>query len=373
MPIAHVANCFHPLHLAAPNVSAMEEKVKALIVVVGIGEMGLVHAQNLSKDRRIRLGIASTRPNALKAAQSQTYADAVYSDYTSVFEDNSVTGVVIATPPETHPDLISQAIRHKKHIFCEKPLGNDSVSIRKSLGELKGKDLLFMTGFMRRFDPGYSSIDYSKNEVCVIKCTSGDSDYPEKYRRCTSKYAMLKDLAVHDIDLIRWMTNSEIHTVYTILDALTYPDLLDKCDGDVGICVVQLNNGSKGILHLGRAFKYGYNVSTEVVCKNKTFKIGELSHGNGGVTVLSGESTSEQKSIDPDFRIRFQTAFELEMKAFVDVVVAEFMNKGKGFEIVNNDERYADGHDGLVATLVAEAMVESSISGLPVKVKYEHS
>lgn len=337
---------------------------KPLIVILGLGEMGLIHARNLSKERRILLGLASKRKEVLDKTAAELAADRTYSSFDAVFQDAQVKGVVIATPPPSHPQVIKQAAEAGKHIFSEKPLGYDSASIRDALDAVEKCGVRFTVGFNRRWDPDYIAARRAVEaatlgDPVVLKCTTGDPEYPEKYNRGAAKHALLKDLAVHDIDLARWLTRSEVKRVYAICDAISYPSLKENQDADVTVAILEMACGAKVILHLSRAFHFGYDVTTELFCKKGAMQIGQL-HENAVVTVK--DRTSALK-VAWDFGERFRVSFTREMEGFAALVLAKTAEDAAA--LVAGDSNYASGQDGLAATVVAEALVKSYLSGMP--------
>lgn len=385
---------------------------KPLVVVMGLGEMGLVHARNLAKDRRVRLGLACSRPDVLRSAASELCADAVYSSYGDAISDTDVTGLIIATSVDSHPEMLRQAIRGgKRYILCEKPLGHTVASIRGIREDIAAYgDPFVMVAFMRRWDPAYSqaydmscsndqedsknengtgegSVKSSTGKHVMLKCTSGDAEYPEKYRReHTQSFSILTDLAVHDIDLARWLLRAEVQQVYTVLSCRIYPDLEVANDADTATVVLTMTNGATASLHLSRALSYGYNVSSELVMQHGSLSIAPHL---GRVDIDQWDHTKAKRDIDPDFRVRFQQAFESEVFAFVDVVIqnrhgnsttssSDKENAGRDLEEsedgavpVEKNPRYAMFEDGVKATAVAEALVQSAKTGLPADVTYE--
>lgn len=345
---------------------------KPLIVVLGLGEMGLVHARLLSKQRSIRIGLASKRSDVLETAARDLRADRSFSTYEAALHDPDTSAVVIATAPATHPEMISLAAKAKKHILCEKPLGFDSESIVKALQTVQEAGVIFMVGFMRRWDSAYANArkhvdDGTFGQPIVLKCTSGDPEYPVKYQRNSPRNSIFKDLAVHDIDLARWLTKSEVVRVYTIADALTYQTLKEQNEYDMAACVMEMENGAKIMIHLSRALHYGYNVTSELVCKEGTMKLGDLK----SIDVLKLKDQSVSYDIDFDFRERFADAFERQMKGFADLICADRRN-GSAKEVMKSNSSYASCWDGLKATYVAEALVRSVNSGVPEKVVYDN-
>lgn len=342
---------------------------KALVVVLGLGEMGLVHAENLSKHRQIRLGLASHRKDVLTKTAKLLDADVIYESYDDALDDPSVVGVVIATAVETHPEMIKKAASKKKHILCEKPLGETYSSIKEALDVVKENKVRFMVAFMRRWDIAYSNarqrvVDGQVGNVTVLKCTSGDGKYPEKYFREGQKNAISLDLAVHDIDLARWITKSEVKRVYALVDALTHVELRDRGDGDMGVAILEMESGTKVIVHSSFTFGFGYHAITEIVGQKGTIRVGDFGHVDVDV-LLNGV---QSRPVDNDYRVRFESAFQKEITAFVHLVLAQ--DDDAVADLFSQNASYASGHDGLRASIVAEALLKSSRSHMPVEVDY---
>lgn len=337
-----------------------------MIAVLGLGEMGLVHARNLARSRAIRLALASTREAVAARAAASLHADASYTSYEDALADPDVSGVVIATAPGTHPALMEAAAHAGKHIFCEKPLGFSVEDVLAASRAVEHSGVRFMTGFMRRWDRGYvrakQLVDSGDIGLpVVLKCTSGDPEYPEKYQREAAPNSMLKDLAVHDIDLARWLLKSEVKRVYVIGDALSYPILKEMGDSDVTVGVLEMHSGAKVIFHFSRALDYGYNVTSELVAQKGTVQIGELKM-TSAVTLQGQKSCTD---VAWHFSERFEDAFARQMDAFAALTAA---SEVEATALLSNNPSYAGVEDGLVATVVSEALVESANTGLPVDV-----
>jgi predicted dehydrogenase len=349
----------------------MRRLVRPLVAVLGLGEMGMIHATNLSKQRGIRLGLASGRADALSQASKALRADASFASYDDALNDPDVVAVVIATAPPSHPHLIRAAADAGKMIFSEKPLGYSVEEVALALAALReNKIQRFMAGFMRRWDPAYirGRLAVDTGEIgapVALKCTSGDAGYPEKYRRPGSapEHTMLKDLAVHDVDLARWLLRSEVKRVYASSAAMSYPELADFGDADLVMAVLEMESGARVGIHWSRALDYGYNVTSELVCTKGTVQLGEVKQTSA--TVLKAGHAAVD--IAPAFPERFVVAFEREMHAFAELVLAN--TDADAALMVENNSSYANAVDGIRVTEVAEALVRSVQSGSTVLVE----
>ncbi len=75
-------------------------------------------------------------------------------DNQSIFENDAINTVVIATPHNTHADLVVKALNAGKHVFVEKPLAitlEQLDNIKSAYEKRSGQHL--MVGFNRRFSP----------------------------------------------------------------------------------------------------------------------------------------------------------------------------------------------------------------------------
>jgi predicted dehydrogenase len=62
--------------------------------------------------------------------------------------------VTIATPPDTHSDLVLTALAAGKHVLCEKPFARDTGEARALLGAAEGAGVVHLLGTEFRFDTG---------------------------------------------------------------------------------------------------------------------------------------------------------------------------------------------------------------------------
>ncbi len=325
-----------------------------LICVLGLGEAGVIHARGLLA-AGARVGVASRRGIAL------AFADRAYESYDDAFKDEEVAGVVIATPYDTHPELVSKAANAGKHILVEKPLGASLEEAQAAMADA-GK-VRTMTGFMRRWDTGYAAARTADiGKPLVLRCLSGDAEYPAKYRRPggASPGAMWRDLAVHDIDLARWLLQDEVEVVYARAGALVHPDIAQLGDADTGVAVLGMRGGGSAVLTLSRALGYGHKVCSELVGTSGTVDVGDLKKTEA-VVKLEGEVKTDVRM---DFRERFGVAFHRQAEGFVDLVMADDV----GAEKMLASWQYPTYNDGLRATQVAEALCMAADSGMPVKV-----
>lgn len=294
------------------------------VCVVGLGEMGLIHARNLIKFPGVELSLACKRKEALYSVAQELRAARAFDNYEEAITDKEIEAVVLATKPRDHAKQVALAAKHGKAIFCEKPLGYSTEAVADLEETVRSCGVKCMVGFQRRFDPSYRGAweqtrKSAMGKSLVLKCTSGDPDFPDKYQRDLGFNSTLLDLAVHDIDLARWLLRSEVSRVFASCDALVYPHLKDMGESDTALCILEMESGARCFMHLSRSLRYGYNVTSELVSADGTIQIGEVKE-TPMVTLKAGRASTD---ICPSFSQRFRIAFREEMQAFVDMLRGE--------------------------------------------------
>ncbi|MFI3621554.1 inositol 2-dehydrogenase [Vagococcus fluvialis] len=323
--------------------------------LVGLGRLGFSHAKNIvQKVPQMELAaVCSVVPEELERAKSAFNTPNLYSDYNEMLANKDLDAIMIASPSGFHCQQIQEAIIAGFHVFCEKPIGLTKDEINKTIEVIKQHpNQKFMLGFMRRFDDSYR---YAKElinqgeigEITVIRCygidpSSGLESFVN-FSKNNNSGGIFADMAIHDIDLIRWFTSQEVTQVWALGKNAAYPELDEVGEIETGSAMMELKNGTMALLVTGRNAAHGYHVETEIIGTKGMLRVGESPDKNL-VTIYN-----EQGKIRPcsqNFPERFGPAFVNEMIAFSDC-------------IINDTPSPITEIDGLKATKIANACQES--------------
>ena len=103
--------------------------------ILGAGRIGKVHAKSLADSGRAEVAyIADALPDAAAALAQSVGAKTASVDEVLA---SDVDAILIATPTDTHADLIEKAANAGKAILCEKPV---SLSVERSEINLQGSE-----------------------------------------------------------------------------------------------------------------------------------------------------------------------------------------------------------------------------------------
>jgi myo-inositol 2-dehydrogenase/D-chiro-inositol 1-dehydrogenase len=292
--------------------------------------LGLRHAENIAS--RIQNAELTAICDVDRAKLEQTADRLGVRHRFTAFEDmiacKDIDAVVLVSPSALHTGQIKAALDAGKHVFSEKPLG---VSVAECKDAEKAVEahpgLVFLLGFMRRFDESYK---YAHDKVAAgeigkpVLFRSYSQD-PEKFIAGSIAFAPhsggeFLDMAVHDIDLARWFTGSEPETVYAIGGCYAHPEFAAYKDGDNVSCLMKFKNETMVFLFAGRTAPHGYNVETEIIGTKGILRIASVPQKNL-VEILDEHGV--RKECSENFLERFDAAYVNEVQEFVNCINEE--------------------------------------------------
>ena len=302
------------------------------IGVIGLGRLGFKHAENIAFNiKNVTLkAVCSINEEELLKAKKTLKQPLCYTDFEVMINEALLDAVVIVSSSNQHYKHTVQAIKKGLHVFCEKPLGvsrEECYSLEKLVNA--NSHLTFMLGFMRRYDPSYL---YAKKKIdegfigipILFRSYSVD---PESAIEGALKYAahsagQFLDMAIHDIDLARWMLKAEPKSIYAVGSCYAHKEYAQYGDGDNVSALMQFNNDTMVFILAGRTASHGYNVETEIIGTKATLRIGSIPQKNM-VEIL--DNSGVRKECSQSFQERFQQAFVNEIQEFIDCIIEKKM------------------------------------------------
>ncbi len=297
---------------------------KLKIGIAGLGRLGKVHAGNLAcRIPSAELTAAcSIVPAELEYAKAELGVTDVYTDFDEMLAKADMDAVAIVTPSGEHCRQIAAALDAGKHVFSEKPLGTDVEQCRQAEAAVeRHPDLAFMLGFMRRYDPSYA---YAKQKIdggaigtpYLVKATGID---PESAVQGAIRFArtsggIFLDMAIHDIDLMRWFLGCNATEVFAMGATFRHPEFREVGDDETGVAAYRFENGAMGMIHVGRTAAHGYHVETEIVGTEGSIRISDIPQKNLARLYTTDGVCTECVGSFPE---RFAQAYLSEMEEFV--------------------------------------------------------
>jgi len=327
------------------------------IGIIGAGRIGKIHADHLLHMPGAEIVAISDlyAGDELRAWAAERGIPVVTNNSTEIMEHPDIDAVFICSSTDTHVPLIKQAAANGKHIFCEKPVSMSVEQTREALAAVEAAGVSLQIGFNRRFDHNFSRVreivsEGKIGEPHLIKITSRDPNPPHPdYIKVSG--GLFMDMAIHDFDIARFLSGSEVVEVYAQGAVLVDPAIGEQGDIDTAVTTLRFANGALGVIDNSRKAVYGYDQRVEVFGSG-----GSVSTDNDypSTAVVSGpEGITRDKPLY-FFLERYKEAYINETRQFI-----ESLQKGTPVPV--------SGHDGLQAELIALAAKRSLEQGRPVK------
>lgn len=321
---------------------------KIKVGVIGLGRLGSLHALNLQT--RIYnaqlVAVSDINEESLKNFTNKFPSVVGYLDYKKMLSDNSIEAIIIASSTSTHASTVIDCIKSNKKIFCEKPLAinlEQALEVQRIVDE---NQAYIQLGFMRRFDRAYQKakekIDSGElgNPVSLLAISRDPGCPPIEFAKHSG--GLVNDMAIHDIDLCRWLMASEVSEVFAHGRVVRFKELGEIGDIDhVNISII-FKSGKMALLESSRNSAYGYDIRTEVICEEGAVVVGKVSDE---AAIYKTRNSMSVHTIG-GFLQRFEEAYFNEIDSFIN-------------NIINNKASSVTSMDGLKAIEIANAINES--------------
>ena len=331
------------------------DKQKFEFCQFGAGRIGGIHAANIAASARAGLRYVVDVNDHAAAALAKQHGGRP-ATMQEALADPAVDAVLIASPTDTHADLIEAAARAGKAIFCEKPIDLDLARVDQAAATVKQAGVPILIAFNRRFDPTLGGLGEAvgRGEVGAVETviiTSRDPA-PPPIDYITGSGGLFLDMMIHDFDMAHWILGEVPDEVFARGSNLVDPEIGKAGDVDTAVVTLTTKSGKLCQISNSRRAVYGYDQRIEAFGAD-----GMIRAGNRNASSLESwtkESVSREKPLY-FFLERYEEAYRNEMAHFLDCL------EGKATPLVGMEE-------GRVALALGLAARESMESGLPVKI-----
>lgn len=232
--------------------------------IVGVGVMGSNHARVLAELPGIEL-VAIADPDAPVAEKISGFLGCEsVADHKSLLS-LGLDAVIVAAPTHLHHQVALDCIEAGVDLLVEKPIAPTVEEGREIVAAARRKGVKLMVGHVERFNPTVQAIKHaiSSQEILSIAITRV-GPFPPRM----SNVGVVIDLAVHDIDLIRWFTESEIVEVQ--------PQLTRAIAQREDIALLQFRTASGVLAHINTNWLTPFKARTVHVATRDKYVIGDL-------------------------------------------------------------------------------------------------
>jgi len=232
--------------------------------VAGVGVMGSNHARVFAGLPGTELvGIAD--PDGKQAEfVANTLGCTAVGDIDALLS-LGLDAVTIAAPTHLHRDVALACIARGVHVMVEKPIASTVDEGHEIITAAKRAGVTLMVGHVERFNPAVEAIkDAIRDEDILSIGITRVGPFPPRM----SNVGVVIDLAVHDIDLIRWFTDSDIVEVQ--------PQLSSAVAEREDIALLQFRTASGVLAHINTNWLTPFKARNVTVATRGKYVMGDL-------------------------------------------------------------------------------------------------
>jgi len=329
------------------------------IGLLGVGEMGKRHAENLRRlvpEARL-VAVADVAAERARQVAAELEIEHSFGSLEDMLARKDIQAIVIATPDKFHARCIREAAAAGKDILCEKPLATNLVDAQAALDAVAKASVRLQIGFMRRYDPAYVAamkrIEAGEiGEPVVFKSVGRDKDVPPLAAYQSNVNGMLfYNNTIHDFDLARWLVQDEVAEVQAYTTVAIRPEIAKYNDVVAGVVNLRYVRGAIGNIESYVQAIYGYDVRTEVVGSRGSVFVGSVEQIPAAFLSVNGRT----QPLADHFLTRFADAYVAEARDFVH-------------NMLNDYPVRVSGEDGLKALAIAVAAENSHLQKRPCQI-----
>ncbi len=325
------------------------------VAIAGFGFMGHTHAYAWLRIPEAQIKAIFETPERAREISHEAIrlGTNVVTDYEKILEDPEINVVDICLPTFLHKEFVIKALKANKHVLCEKPIALSLKDAKEMINTWKASKSKFMVAHVLRFFPEYRRI-----RELVKQGVLGEPRIARAYRYGTFPTWGVKgwfgeqrlsggvfvDLAIHDIDFLRWIFNDEAAYVYALSPERKI--IKDITAQDHGIALIKFNHGGLAYVMASWAYPKATPFSTYFELAGTKGLLQFDNRSTAPLRLFTNESFTPLQAYPED-------PYYLEIRHFVDHIL-------KDYELLVTPE------DAYRALEISLAAVKSSIIGEPV-------
>lgn len=219
---------------------------------------------------------------------AKKYDCKAYTDYRDMLEDPDLDAIIVAATNTTHAEMSIAALNAGKHVLCEKPMATNLSDAKKMIAAANKAGRQLMIAHNQRLEPANQKareiiLSGKLGKVLTFTSIFGhpgseawaiDGVNTWFYRKDVSGLGVLGDLAIHKLDLVRWILDDDYTEATARMDTLnkTYPDG-EKIDvEDNAICILGTAKQAMGTVITSWSYQKEDN-STTFYCEKGVLEL----------------------------------------------------------------------------------------------------
>lgn len=238
---------------------------KLRVGIVGCGRISIMHLSSIaSMDDAIIVACADIKKDRADDVAKKYGAKAYYS-YEEMIDSEKLDAIHICLPHNLHSKVACYAFEKGIHVLTEKPMDVDYQSAENAVNKAKEKGVLYGVVFQCRYNDSSEFVKEAVESGKLGKILSVSSMLtwarPDEYYLSSDWKGtwdkegggVVIDQAIHSIDLVRWIVDSEVKKVSCSM-------------ANRGHSIVSVEDSAEGLVTFKNGVRYGFYCMNNYAC-----------------------------------------------------------------------------------------------------------
>lgn len=322
------------------------------VAVVGVGSMGKNHTRVYRELENVQLvAIVDDNPQTAETI-GRLYQVPAYRSYEEMIEQEHPDAVSVAVPTQKHYQVAKYLLEAGCHVLVEKPISTTMEEAQSLVETADCMKRVLMVGHIERYNPAVIELKRRLEMGALGHLFQIYARRLGPYPHRIEDVGCVMDLAPHDLDIMRYLTGSEVMRVYAEAKCELGRDheelftgILRFTDGTVGLLEINWLTPTKirELYVTGERGMFRVNYLTQDLI---FYENAEVDNSNwSAISLLRG--VSEGPMIK--FALSKKEPLRAELEAFIS-------------RVQGNNSHYVNGCDAMTALSLAKSLIESARS-----------
>lgn len=235
------------------------------IGIIGCGRISVMHLVSAQASAKAELVCCCDVKKERADETAQKYGIKAYYDYEKMLDSEKLDAVHLCLPHYLHSKVAISAFTRGVNVLTEKPMDVDLISAERAVKTAKDKGVLFGVIFQCRYNNAAQLVKKAVESGKLGKIISArstltwtrpDSYYAESDWKGTwdkEGGGVVIDQAIHSIDLVNWIVNSEVESVSSSM-------------ANRGHAIVKVEDSAEGLITYKNGVRYGFYCMNNYGC-----------------------------------------------------------------------------------------------------------
>jgi len=313
---------------------------KLSVAVLGVGFWGRNHARIFNELSNTELVAVCDMDSTRAQTVAAKFGVEAYTNSKKLLKRKDVEAVSICTWSTNLAIEAATALKAKKHVLVEKPMASMLRQAKKIVDLAERRERQLMVGFLERFNPGVQRFKVALEKGEIGTLVSATARRVTKWPERIGDVGVVKDTAIHDIDIMRYLFAEDPTAVYAKAGNLKHARFEDYAQ-----IMLSFQGGKTAFIEAN--WLTPYKIRSLIATGSEAIM---------SLNYLTQEITIETAGQTLTPRYEWEEPLKLELQHFANCVL-------------NNEEPLVTGVDGLKALLIAEAALKSASKCTTIKLE----